>query len=136
MAALFGEEQSSESDESSDLEMQGSSEDSKTRITDREPVTIDEEERKRLEEKRQEELRAQQKRREYEEQEAREKEARRKNQKCVESLLRPILSLELLEKYDRPIDFPILPEKFEHPRDFISMWTELNLYETYNQLLN
>jgi hypothetical protein len=69
-----------------------------------------------------------------EEQEFREKEARRKNMRCIEKLLTPILSLDLVKQYDdvQLSDFSVLPAKFEHAQDFISKWTELNLYEVYN----
>ena len=69
-----------------------------------------------------------------EEQEFREKEARRKNMRSIEALLTPILSLDLVKQYDdvQLSDFSVLPAKFAHPQDFISKWTELNLYEVYN----
>lgn len=62
------------------------------------------------------------------------------NRKCLDHLINPILSLSLVEKYgtsslDR-LDFPKVPDYFEHPQDFIDTWTELALYETFNQLIN
>ena len=54
--------------------------------------------------------------------------------RCIEALLTPILSLDLVKQYDdvQLSDFSVLPAKFEHAQDFISKWTELNLYEVYN----
>ena len=65
------------------------------------------------------------------------------NRKNVDELLQPILSLDIIDKF-KGVDimkandelFPELPERFSSPIEYADLWTRLNLYETFNQLIN
>ena len=82
------------------------------------------------------------------------KQIRYKNRKSVDELIQPILNLDIInlyfpgdpasEEYQKEQEkflrddemFPALPTKFDSPIRYQELWIQLNLFETYNQLIN
>ena len=84
--------------------------------------------------------------------EERKRQQRYKTRKNIDELVQPILSLEIINSYyftqdefndakkraffDNRDLFPLLPHKFEKAVEYQEKWIKLNLYETFNQLIN
>ena len=64
------------------------------------------------------------------------------DRKKVDELIKPILSLDLVQEFyekDRKLlddQLPKVPDSFEDHHQYMSAWIPLFLYETYNQLIS